>query len=145
MQSYNGLEPRLGLSYQLSQKSSFKAAYALTRQYLQNIYNATTPVPSSRWKVSDNNVVPQQAQLFSAGLYLTPGSGKFEYSLEGYYRSIDNLLEYKPGADFFLNPAVETDILQGEGRAYGLELGVKKRKGLTAANGTTVISTSPTR
>lgn len=129
MQTYNGFEPRLGMSYQLSPKSSFKAAYALTRQYLQNIYNATTPVPSSRWKVSDNNIVPQQAQLFSAGFYLTPGAGKYEYSLEGYYRGIDNLMEYKPGADFFLNPAVETDILQGEGRAYGVEIGVKKREG----------------
>lgn len=129
MQTYNGFEPRLGLSYQLSPKASFKAAYALNRQYLQNIYNATTPVPSSRWKVSDNNIVPQSAQLVSAGLFLTPGDGKFEYSLEGYYRTIDNLLEYKPGADFFLNPAVERDVLQGEGRAYGIEVGVKKRKG----------------
>ena len=129
MQTYSGFEPRVGLSYQLGEKASVKAAYAVTRQYLQNIYNATTPVPSSRWKVSDNNIAPQQAQLLSAGLFLTPGEGNFEYSLEGYYRSIDNLLEYKPGADFFLNPTVETDILQGIGRAYGVELGVKKRKG----------------
>lgn len=129
MQTYSGLEPRLGLSYQLSSKMSLKAAYALNRQYLQNIYNATTPLPSSRWKVSDNNIVPQQAQLFSGGLYLLPGEGKYELSLEGYYRSIDNLLEYKPGADFFLNPTVETDVVQGEGQAYGIEVGVKKRSG----------------
>lgn len=129
MQTYGGFEPRLGLSYQLSPTTSFKAAYALTRQYLQNIYNATTPVPSSRWKVADNNIGPQRAELFSAGLYLTPGEGRFEYVVEGYYRDIANLLEYRPGADFFLNPAVETDILRGTGRAYGVELGVKKRKG----------------
>ncbi|MEM9260235.1 MAG: TonB-dependent receptor, partial [Bacteroidota bacterium] len=129
MQTYNGLEPRFGLSYQLSPKSSIKLAYALNRQYLQNIYNATTPVPSSRWKVSDNIIQPQQAQLVSGGLYLLPGAGKYEISLEGYYRGIDNLLEYKPGADFFLNPRVETDIVQGEGQAYGIEVGVKKRQG----------------
>jgi len=129
MQTYNGLEPRLGLSYQLSPKASVKLAYALNRQYLQNIFNATTPVPSSRWKVSDNLIQPQQAQLFSGGLYLLPGLGKYEISLEGYLRNIDNLLEYKPGAEFFLNPRVETDIIQGEGQAYGVELGIKKRKG----------------
>lgn len=129
MQTYNGLEPRLGLNFQLSEKVSLKAAYAITRQYLQNIYNATTPLPSSRWKVSDNNIVPQQASLVSTGLYFLPGSGKFQFSLEGYYRSIDNLLEYKPGAEFFLNPTVETDILQGKGRAYGVEVGVTKKTG----------------
>ncbi|MEM9929066.1 MAG: TonB-dependent receptor [Bacteroidota bacterium] len=129
MQTYNGLEPRLGLSYKLSSKASIKAAYALTRQYLQNIYNATTPLPSSRWKVSDNNIVPQQASLVSTGVYLVPGEGKYELSLEGYYRTISNLLEYKPGAEFFLNPTVETDVIQGEGRAYGVELGITKKKG----------------
>ena len=130
MQTYNGFEPRLGLNYQLSPKVSVKAAYAITRQYLQNIYNATTPVPSSRWKVSDNNIVPQQASLISGGLYLLPSKGKFQISLEGYYRNIDNLLEYKPGAEFFLNPTVETDLIQGQGRAYGIELGVTKKKGV---------------
>lgn len=130
MQTYNGLEPRLGLNYQVTPKVSVKAAYAITRQYLQNIYNATTPVPSSRWKVSDNNVVPQQASLVSGGLYFLPGKGIFEISLEGYYRNIDNLLEYKPGAEFFLNPTVETDLIQGQGRAFGVELGVTKKTGI---------------
>lgn len=129
MQSYNGLEPRIGLSYKLNELTSLKAAYALNRQYLQNIYNATTPLPTSRWKLSDNHIVPQQAQLFSGGLYRIFGSGKYELSLEGYYRKIDNLLEYKPGADFFLNPAVETEVVQGSGRAYGVEMGIHKRKG----------------
>jgi outer membrane receptor protein involved in Fe transport len=130
MQTYNGFEPRLGLNYQLTPKVSFKAAYAITRQYLQNIYNATTPVPSSRWMVSDNNVVPQQASLMSGGFYFLPGKGKFQISLEGYYRNINDLLEYKPGAEFFLNPTVETDLIQGQGRAYGIELGVTKKTGI---------------
>jgi len=129
MQTHNGFEPRLGLSYRLSPKVSVKAAYAVTRQYLQNIYNATTPLPSSRWKVSDNNIEPQRASLISGGLYLLPGSGKYAFSLEGYSRTIDKLLEYKPGAEFFLEPNVETEILQGEGRAYGVEFGVTKKKG----------------
>jgi hypothetical protein len=80
--------------------------------------------------VSDNNVVPQQAALVSGGLYLLPGKGKYQISLEGYYRKIDDLLEYKPGAEFFLNPTVETDLIQGQGRAYGIELGVTKKTGV---------------
>ncbi|OAV45024.1 TonB-dependent receptor domain-containing protein [Lewinella sp. 4G2] len=129
MQTYNGFEPRLGLSYQLSPKLSFKAAYALNRQYLQNIFNSTTPLPSSRWKLSDNNILPQKATLYSSGFYWLPGDKGYELSLEGYYRDIDNLLEYKPGADFFLNPTVETDLIQGQGVAYGIEAGIKRRKG----------------
>ena len=129
LQTYSGLEPRLGISFLATPQLSLKAAYARNRQYLQNIYNATTPLPSSRWKVSDNNVLPQTADLYSAGIFLTPGDGTYEFGLEGYYRTIDNLLEYKPGAEFFLNETVETDILQGEGQAYGVELGIKRRKG----------------
>ena len=129
MATYGGFEPRLGLSLQLSDRSSLKAAYALNRQYLQNVFNSTTPLPSSRWKVADNNVLPQVSRLYSAGVYQLLGSRGYEISLESYYRQIDRLLEYKPGAEFFLNPAVETDLIQGEGKAYGAELSLKKTQG----------------
>ncbi|MEM9258923.1 MAG: TonB-dependent receptor, partial [Bacteroidota bacterium] len=130
LQTYSGFEPRLGLSVKLTDRLRFKAAYALTRQYLQNIYNSTTPLPTSRWKLSDKFLQPQRAGLISGGLYaVLPGKGGYEISLEGYYRDIQNLLEYKPGADFFLDPSVETELLQGQGRAYGIELGLQKSKG----------------
>ncbi|WP_116127337.1 TonB-dependent receptor [Lewinella sp. IMCC34183] len=128
LQGYGGIEPRLGLSLQLGPNTSTKAAYALNRQYLQNIFNSTTPLPSSRWKVSDNNLLPQVSQLYSAGLYQLLNGG-YELSLEGYFRRVNNLLEYKPGADFFLAEQVETDLLQGEGRAYGAEVGLRKSGG----------------
>ncbi|MEL7159654.1 MAG: TonB-dependent receptor, partial [Bacteroidota bacterium] len=130
LQTYGSLEPRLGMSLRLNANLRFKAAYALTRQYLQNIYNATTPLPTSRWKLSDNHLLPQRASLFSGGIFaVLNGDAGFELSLEGYYRNIDNLLEYKPGADFFLDPSVETDILQGKGVTYGVEFGLRKTKG----------------
>ena len=129
MATYGGLEPRLGLSYQLAPNLSLKAAYAFNRQYLQNIFNSTTPLPTSRWKVADNNILPQRAALYSTGFYWLPGDKGYELSVEGYYRNVDNILDYKPGADFFLNPIVETDLVQGEGIAYGIEAGVKRRKG----------------
>lgn len=129
LQSYAGLEPRLGLSWELTPNSSFKASYARSRQYLQNIYNATTPLPTSRWKVADNNVVPQTADLVSAGISHVTPTGNYAFRIEAYYRWLNDLLEYKPGADFFLNPAVETDLLRGSGRAYGLELTASRRTG----------------
>ncbi|WP_116108359.1 TonB-dependent receptor [Lewinella sp. IMCC34191] len=129
MQSYGGLEPRIGLSYQVGPQTSLKASYALNRQYLQNIFNSTTPLPSSRWKVSDNNILPQRSHLYSLGAYQLLGEA-YELSLEGYHRDISNLLEYKPGADFFLSPDVETDLLQGQGRTYGGELSLRKTGGL---------------
>ena len=128
MSRYGGLEPRVGLSWQLTDRTSLKGAYALNRQYLQNIFNSTTPLPSSRWKVSDNNVKPQRSQLYSAGIFQVLGGG-YEMSVEGYYREVDRLLEYKPGADFFLNPQVETDLLQGDGKTYGAEIGFRKGGG----------------
>ena len=130
MQAYGGLEPRLGLSVRLTERFRVKAAYAITRQYLQNIYNSTTPLPTSRWTLSDPHLRPQRARLLSAGLYATAGTKQqYEFSLEGYHRNIDNLLEYKAGADFFLNPQVETELLQGEGLTYGIEAGIRDTKG----------------
>lgn len=127
--SYGGLEPRLGLSYELTDNTSLKASYARSRQYLQNIFNATTPLPTSRWKVADLNVGPQTADLVSLGLSHVTKSGDYSFRMETYYRRLQDLLEYKPGADFFLNPAVETDLIRGEGRAYGLELTASRQNG----------------
>lgn len=127
--SYGGLEPRLGISYQMGPNTSLKASYARSRQYLQNIFNATTPLPTSRWKVADANVAPQTANLVSAGISHVTPRGNYAFRMETYYRQLMDLLDYKPGADFFLNPAVETDLLRGEGRAYGLELTATRQTG----------------
>lgn len=129
LQTYGGLEPRIGINYELNEFTSIKGAFAISRQYLQNIYNATTPLPTSRWKVSDASVAPQSATLFSAGLYRLLAEGKYTFSMEGYYRKSNNILEYKPGADFFLEERVETELLQGEGIAYGLEMSLEKNVG----------------
>ncbi len=133
LNTFDGWEPRAGLSFQVGQYTNLKASYGITRQYLLNIYNAVTPLPTSRWKVADNNVAPQRGDIVSLGLHQLTANGAFEFNLEGYYRRMQNQLEYKPGADFFLTPFVETDILQGQSRAYGVELSVEEHKGpLTA-------------
>lgn len=128
-QSYNGLEPRLGMRWKISNNTSLKASYSLTRQYLQNIYNSTTPLPTSRWKMSDAHIGPQTGKTYSLGIYRNVKNNKIALSAEGYYRTIDNVLGYKPGADFFLQKFIEQDVLQGEARTYGLEFNFERPEG----------------
>lgn len=128
VQGYNGLEPRIGVRYKLSEQTSLKASYTYTKQYLQNIYNSTTPLPTSRWKMSDRYLLPQTGSTYSLGLYQN-FPNQTTLSLEGYYRGIDNVIDYKPGADFFLQEFIEQDVVQGQGTNYGVELNYNRRKG----------------
>ncbi|WP_460951143.1 carboxypeptidase-like regulatory domain-containing protein [Spirosoma daeguense] len=128
-QQYGGFEPRLGLRYALGPNSSLKFGYNLMRQYLQVVTNTTTPLPTSRWKTSDPNIKPQVSQLLTAGYFLTFKDNIYELTLEGYWRSTQNIIDYRPGADFLLQPYPETQLLQGKSKAYGLETMISKKKG----------------
>lgn len=127
--SYNGLEPRLGASIRLNPTTSLKMSYARLNQYLQNIYNNTTPLPTSRWKTSDANILPQTSDAYGLGIYKSFNENNIEASIETYYRRSQNNLTYRPGADFFLEQFVEREVVQAPGRAYGIELSVKKNSG----------------
>jgi hypothetical protein len=127
--TYGGFEPRIALKYSLSELSSIKLGYSLMRQYLQVVSNTTTPLPTSRWATSNAYIKPQVSELYSAGLFKNSRNNIYEFSLEGYYRSTENVLDFKPGADFLFQPYIETQTLQGKGKAYGLELMIAKKKG----------------
>ncbi len=129
IKSYGGFEPRFALKYSLGALSSFKFGYNLMRQYIQVISNTTTPLPTSRWKASDDYIKPQISQLFSLGYFKNFKDNIYEISLEGYYRHTENVLDYKPGADFLFQPYLETQILAGKSKAYGVELMIVKKKG----------------
>jgi hypothetical protein len=129
IQSYGGFEPRFSMKYSLTENASLKFGYNRMQQFIQVISNTTTPLPASRWKTSDNYVKPQVSSMFSAGFFKNFKDNIFEISLEGYYRATDNILDYKPGADFVLQPYLETQVLQGKNRSYGLELMLSKKKG----------------
>ncbi|GAB3698621.1 TonB-dependent receptor [Spirosoma flavus] len=126
---YGGLEPRLGLRYALTPNSSIKIGYNLMRQYLQVITNTTTPLPTARWKTADEHIQPQVSQLWSAGYFQNSKNNIFEMSAEVYWRSTQHILDYKPGADFLLQPYPETQLLPGQSKAYGLEVMFSKKKG----------------
>lgn len=127
--TYGGPEPRLGIRYALNANSSFKFGYNLMRQYLQVVTNTTTPLPTSRWKTSDANIQPQVSQLLTAGYFLNFHQNVYELTLEGYYRATEHIIDYRPGADFLLQPYPETQLLQGRSRAYGVETMLSKKKG----------------
>ena len=129
LKTYGGLEPRLGIRYTITDKISLKFGYNLMRQYVQIISNTTTPIPTSRWKTSDRNIKPQISNLASAGYYQSFNKDIYEVSLEGYYRYTQNMVDYKPGADFLLQKYPETQIVQGVSKAYGVELMLTKKKG----------------
>ena len=127
--SYGGLEPRIAFKYSLSELTSFKLGYSLMRQYLQVVSNTTTPLPTSRWATSNAYIKPQISELYSGGIFKNSRNNIYEFSLEGYYRNTENALDFKPGADFLFQPYIETQTLQGRGKAYGVELMVSKKKG----------------
>jgi len=129
VKSYDAIEPRLGVSLKIGENTSIKGSYARINQYIQNVYNSTTPLPTSRWKSSNPNIEPQTGDTYGLGLYRNFNNNKIEVALEGYYREARNVLTYKPGADFFLEEFLEKDVVQGQGQAYGAELSFKKPSG----------------
>jgi TonB dependent receptor/TonB-dependent Receptor Plug Domain/CarboxypepD_reg-like domain len=126
---YGGFEPRIGLNYAINSESSIKVGINTMRQYLQVISNTTTPIPTSRWKSSDMNIKPQISQLYSVGYFRNFDDDVYEISSEAYYKTTANILDYKPGASFLLQKNIETELLQGKNKSYGVELMISKKKG----------------
>ena len=129
IKTYGGLEYRISGRYLLGNDLSLKAGFNRTIQYLHLLTTNTTQSPTDIWKLSDLNIAPQRADNFSVGLFKNYGENDFEISIESYYKKMNDLLDYKIGAQLILNDNLETELLQGEGKAYGVELLVKKNKG----------------
>ena len=127
--AYGGFEPRFGLRYQLTKQKTLKFGYNLMRQYLQVITNTTTPLPTSRWKTSDIYIKPQVSSLYTMGYFQELDNSIYEYSIEAYLRRTNNIVDYKPGADFLLQEYPESQLLQGKNKSYGLEFMLSKKKG----------------
>ena len=129
IQSYNGLEPRVSLKIGLNPSSSIKLSYNRTQQFINQITNTTAVSPVDIWQLSNSNIEPTRAHNYSTGYFKNFDNNKWQTSIEVFYRDIDNLIEYKNRADLLVNEHVETELLAGQGRAYGLELSVKKSVG----------------
>lgn len=127
--SYNGLSPRISANYIINKKSSVKASLSRNYQYLHLLSNSTSGTPLDVWMPSSNNIKPEIADQIAVGYFRNFRNNLFEFSAEAYYKKIQNAVDYKVGAEVTLNDAAEGQLIFGEGRAYGLELLFKKRKG----------------
>lgn len=126
--NYQGPEYRFSARYSLSGNSSVKFGYNKMRQYLQMLSNTAAISPIDIWKLSDSYLKPQIGDQFSVGFYKNFKS-MFETSIEVYYKSMENVLDFKSGAQLILNPHIETDIVNAAGKAYGAEFMIKKLSG----------------
>ncbi|RYF96958.1 MAG: TonB-dependent receptor [Chitinophagaceae bacterium] len=129
IKTYHGPEYRLGIRYSLSESLSLKAGYNSLRQYIHMLSNTTAISPTDIWKLSDPNIRPQYGDQFSLGMYKNFKNNTIETSLEVYYKRIKDYLDYKSGAELIMNHTIETDVINTKGKAYGIELMVKKPTG----------------
>ncbi len=129
IQNYHGPEFRINLRYKLSGSSSIKLSYNRMRQYLNMLSNTTAVSPTDTWKLSDSHMRPQIGDQYALGYYKDFRKQSIETSVELYYKNIIDIIEYKGGANLILNDAIEQDLINGEGRAYGAELMVKRTSG----------------
>ncbi len=127
--SYDGIEPRLGLRFTINPNTSIKVGFNRMNQYIHLISNTTTIAPTDTWKLSDPFVKPQRATQYSAGFFKNFLNNQVETSIEAFYKDMDNVIEYKDGAVLLLNNNPETELLNGIGHAYGLEIYAKRKSG----------------
>ncbi|MDT8402340.1 MAG: TonB-dependent receptor [Bacteroidales bacterium] len=129
IQKYLNPELRLSVNYLLGASSSIKLNYNSTTQYVHQLSNTATVSPTDIWVLSDVHIKPQRGRQLALGIYTSLFTKKLGISLEGYYKKIDNMIDFKGGATLLMNENIETDIINTVGRAYGVELMVRKKTG----------------
>jgi len=129
IKGYAGPELRFSARYVLGPMSSIKISYNRMRQYLHMLSNTIVISPTDTWKLSDNYIPPQTGDQIAAGFYRNFRKNTIETSVEIYYKKIRNMIEYKAGAEILLNEHIETDLISGDGKAYGIEFLLRKDRG----------------
>ena len=129
IKTYNNVEPRFSLAYTINEDQAIKASYNRMVQYLQLISNTSSPTPLDVWTPSDNFIKPQIADQVALGYFKNFFDGDYSLEVETYYKKVKNRLDYIDGADLIANKAIEQIILNGQLRAYGLEVMLRKNTG----------------
>ncbi|MBV7530678.1 TonB-dependent receptor plug domain-containing protein [Chitinophaga sp. sic0106] len=138
-------EPRLGMRYLLAKDASLKLSYTRTVQYLQLATTSAATFPSDLWVPVSKLIKPGIADQVAAGFYQEFPDKGYEFSVETYYKRLQNQVEFKPGAQLLLNQNLEGEMVFGTGRAYGIELLLQKKTGaLTGWIGYTLSKTERT-
>lgn len=127
--NYVNPEPRVSLRYAVNDQTTLKASYSRMAQYLHRVSSAAVAFPTDIWYPVTDQVKPQRSDQWSLAVQrFFPKAGVF-VSTEGYYKTLDNLIGYREGANLFVKRDFEEQLIQGEGKSYGLELLVKKETG----------------
>lgn len=130
VKTYYNIEPRLSLSWKYSADASLKASYVRNTQNLHLISNSTSSSPTDKWLASTNIIKPEISDQVSLGYYKNLAGNKYELTVEAYFKDMKNQIDYRDGANVYSsNNAIETELLFGEGRSYGIEFLLKKRTG----------------
>ena len=127
--NYLNLEPRFSISYLFDDQNSIKASYNRNTQNIHILTNATSSSPTDQYVLSSNNIKPEIADQVALGYFKNLDENKFELSGEVYYKWLQNQIDYKNAAQLLANSNVESELLYGVGRAYGVELFFKKKFG----------------
>ena len=129
IKTYHAPEIRLSARYALMENLSLKAGFNTMHQYIHKVSNTSIMSPTDIWKLSDLNIKPQNGWQVAAGIYHETAGKKYELSAEVYYKHIGDYLNYRSSAVLLMNHHLETDVISTKGRAYGVELQVKKPVG----------------
>lgn len=127
--TFDGWEPRISATYVINPQNSIKASYHRIYQYIHLISNSTAPTPLDVWTPSGPFIEPQSTDQYAIGYFKNFKEDKYEASIEAYYKDLYNMVDYIDGADLLTNNNIETELLSGIGRSYGLELYIKKNTG----------------
>ena len=127
--TYQNPELRLSARYILNSDLSVKAGVNTLSQYIHKLSNTTIMSPTDTWKLSDAYIKPQKGMQAAAGIYKNFNQSIIETSVEVYYKTMKDYLDYRSGALLSMNHHIETDVIETEGRAYGVELMIKKKQG----------------
>ncbi|WP_089318281.1 TonB-dependent receptor [Pontibacter ummariensis] len=129
--TYTGLEPRISAKYNLDENTAIKGSYASMMQYVHLVSNSGATLPTDVWYPSTKNVEPQRSQQIALGFTKLFARGRFLLTNEAYYKWMHNQLDFRDGANLFLNNNLEAEFLFGKGNSYGNELYLEKVKGKT--------------
>ncbi len=127
--TFSNFEPRVSLAYTINDDNSVKASYTRLAQYLHLLSNTSSPTPLDVWTPSGPFVEPQLLDQYALGYFRNIDDGAFSLETEVFYKDIQNRIDYIDGANLIANNAIEQVILNGEARAYGGEILLRKNKG----------------
>lgn len=127
--TYYALEPRVGAAWEFYKNMSLKASYSRTAQYLHLVKTSTAGSPLDIWRASNPNLKPEICDQVSGGYLCNFYKDQFQVSVEGYYKWLNNVVDFKDFADIMLNEYIDEQFRTGTGRSYGVEFMLRRDAG----------------